>query len=96
MLQCRLFSYSDAQRYRLGVNHWQIPVHYSKNARNFHRYHRDGAMRIYESIREEEFLVLLTVMVNGRFKNIEKRALELTGGTDFYNFCDDDENDDEQ
>ncbi|MCP8592604.1 catalase, partial [Acinetobacter baumannii] len=26
MLQGRLFSYGDAQRYRLGVNHWQIPV----------------------------------------------------------------------
>ena len=24
MLQGRLFSYGDAQRYRLGVNHWQI------------------------------------------------------------------------
>src|SRR5690606_19107139 len=26
MLQARLFSYGDAQRYRLGVNHHQIPV----------------------------------------------------------------------
>ena len=26
MLQARLFAYSDAQRYRLGVNHHQIPV----------------------------------------------------------------------
>lgn len=26
MLQGRLFSYGDAQRYRLGVNHYQIPV----------------------------------------------------------------------
>lgn len=26
MLQGRLFSYSDAQRYRLGVNHHQIPA----------------------------------------------------------------------
>src|SRR5690625_7783032 len=26
MLQGRLFSYGDAQRYRLGVNHHQIPV----------------------------------------------------------------------
>ena len=46
MLQGRLFSYGDAQRYRLGVNHWQIPVNYPKNAENFHPYHRDGAMRI--------------------------------------------------
>ncbi|WP_115736947.1 catalase, partial [Escherichia coli] len=26
MLQSRLFSYADAARYRLGVNHHQIPV----------------------------------------------------------------------
>jgi catalase len=40
MLQARLFSYGDAQRYRLGVNHHHIPV----NARKcpFHSYHRDG------------------------------------------------------
>ena len=48
MLQGRLFSYGDAQRYRLGVNHWQIPVNYPKNAKNFNPYHRDGAMRIHE------------------------------------------------
>jgi len=26
MLQGRIFSYGDTQRYRLGVNHWKIPV----------------------------------------------------------------------
>ena len=46
MLQGRLFSYGDAQRYRLGVNHWQIPVNFPKNAENFHPYHRDGAGRV--------------------------------------------------
>jgi catalase len=44
MLQARLFSYGDAQRYRLGVNHHQIPVNAPKCP--FHSYHRDGAMRI--------------------------------------------------
>lgn len=43
MLQGRLFSYGDAQRYRLGVNHHQIPVNAPKCP--FHSYHRDGAMR---------------------------------------------------
>jgi catalase len=44
MLQGRLFSYGDAQRYRLGVNHAQIPV----NAAHVptHSYHRDGQMRV--------------------------------------------------
>ncbi|GAA2797110.1 catalase [Saccharopolyspora taberi] len=44
MLQGRLFSYGDAQRYRLGVNHHQIPVNKPKNPVN--SYHRDGAMRV--------------------------------------------------
>ncbi|MDQ0808583.1 catalase [Streptomyces sp. B3I7] len=44
MLQGRLFSYGDAQRYRLGVNHHQIPVNQPRNPVN--SYHRDGAMRV--------------------------------------------------
>lgn len=44
MLQGRLFSYGDAQRYRLGVNHYQIPVNASRCP--YHSFHRDGAMRV--------------------------------------------------
>ncbi len=44
MLQGRLFSYGDAQRYRLGVNHGHIPVNAPRCP--FHSYHRDGAMRM--------------------------------------------------
>jgi catalase len=44
MLQGRLFSYGDAQRYRLGVNHHQIPVNAPRNPHN--SYHRDGLMRV--------------------------------------------------
>jgi len=44
MLQGRLFSYGDAQRYRLGVNHAHIPVNAPKCP--FHSYHRDGQMRV--------------------------------------------------
>ena len=44
MLQARLFSYGDAQRYRLGVNHMQIPVNAPRCP--VHSYHRDGAMRV--------------------------------------------------
>jgi catalase len=46
MLQGRLFSYGDAQRYRLGVNHHQIPVNYPRGAKVVNSYHRDGAMRV--------------------------------------------------
>jgi catalase len=44
MLQARLFSYGDAQRYRLGVNHHQIPVNAPRCP--VHSYHRDGPMRV--------------------------------------------------
>lgn len=46
MLQARLFAYGDAHRYRLGVNHPQLPVNAPRGvpggARN---YGRDGLMR---------------------------------------------------
>lgn len=44
MLQGRLFSYGDAQRYRLGVNYMQIPVNQTRCP--YHAYHRDGMMRV--------------------------------------------------
>ncbi|MGF6113419.1 catalase [Pseudomonas frederiksbergensis] len=44
MLQGRLFSYGDAQRYRLGVNNALIPVNSARSP--VHSYHRDGAMRV--------------------------------------------------
>ncbi len=44
MLQARLFSYGDAARYRLGVNHHQIPVNAPRCP--VHSFHRDGAMRV--------------------------------------------------
>ena len=43
MLQARLFSYGDAQRYRLGVNHHLIPVNAPRCP--VHSYDRDGQMR---------------------------------------------------
>lgn len=43
MLQARLFAYGDAQRYRVGVNHHQIPVNAPRCPVN--SYHRDGQMR---------------------------------------------------
>ncbi|OFW59566.1 MAG: catalase [Actinobacteria bacterium RBG_16_64_13] len=44
MLQGRLFSYGDAQRYRLGVNHHLIPVNRARCP--VHGFSRDGAMRV--------------------------------------------------
>jgi catalase len=44
MLQARIFSYADAHRYRLGVNHELIPV--NKPRCPVMNYHRDGFMRV--------------------------------------------------
>lgn len=46
MLQARLFAYGDAQRYRLGVNHHQIPVNSPLGVKKHHPFHRDGQMRV--------------------------------------------------
>ena len=43
MLQFRIFSYADAHRYRLGVNHESLPVNRARCP--VHSYHRDGLMR---------------------------------------------------
>ena len=43
MLQFRIFSYADAHRYRLGVNHESLPVNRPRCP--VHTYHRDGPMR---------------------------------------------------
>lgn len=43
VLQGRLFSYGDAQRYRLGVNYNHIPVNRPRIP--YAEFHRDGAMR---------------------------------------------------
>jgi catalase len=44
MLQGRLFAYGDAHRYRLGINHMQLPVNKPKAAET-NNYGRDGYMR---------------------------------------------------
>ena len=43
MLQGRLFAYGDAHRYRLGINHTQLPVN-APHATEAHNYGRDGLM----------------------------------------------------
>jgi catalase len=44
MLQARILSYTDAHRYRLGVNYESLPVN-CPHATGTHTYHRDGLMR---------------------------------------------------
>jgi catalase len=48
MLQGRLFAYGDAHRYRLGINHTQLPVN-APHAAPVDNYGRDGAMRFNDN-----------------------------------------------
>jgi catalase len=89
MLQGRLFSYGDAQRYRVGVNHHQIPVNSPKNA-PANPSHRDGQMRVdgnagatlgYEPNSFGEW------QEQPEFK---EPPLDLFGSADSWNFRDDD------
>ncbi|CAN7541040.1 catalase [Rhizobacter sp. LjRoot28] len=45
MLQGRLFGYHDAQLYRVGTNHQQLPVNRPRCP--FHHHQRDGAMAVH-------------------------------------------------
>ncbi|MGE4497539.1 MAG: catalase [Deferribacterales bacterium] len=89
MLQGRLFSYGDTQRYRLGVNHHQIPVNAPRCP--FHSYHRDGQMRVdgnrgstlaYEPNSYGEW------QEQPKFR---EPVLELEGGAWNWNFREDDD-----
>lgn len=93
MLQGRLFSYGDAQRYRLGVNYWQIPVNYPKNTKNFHPYHRDGAMRVLHPA--EGGSISYSPNSYGEWedsKEHQEPALDIFGTADYHNFREDDDN----
>ena len=51
MLQGRLFAYGDAHRYRLGINHTQLPVNQPRGCPFDHgqNYGRDGSMRFNDN-----------------------------------------------
>jgi catalase len=89
MLQGRLFSYGDAQRYRLGVNHHSIPVN-SPHVQA-HSYHRDGQMRVdgnygstlgYEPNSYEEWQ---------EQPEFAEPSLALEGAADHWNYREDDD-----
>ncbi len=89
MLQGRLFAYGDAQRYRLGVNHHQIPVNAPKIPTN--SYHRDGQMRV-----NNNFGSTLAYEPNsyGEWQEqleYKEPPLALSGPADHWNFREDDD-----
>ncbi|MDD2563459.1 MAG: catalase [Salinivirgaceae bacterium] len=89
MLQGRLFSYGDAQRYRLGVNHHLIPVNKSK-CPFLNMFHRDGQMRT-----DGNYGATLGYEPNsyGEWQEqpeFKEPPLELNGAADHWNHRDDD------
>ncbi len=83
MLQTRVFSYGDAQRYRLGVNHHQIPVNAPLGVKNPHSFHRDGLMRVDGNMGSE-----LHYEPNsyGNWKDHPETAEPIQEGGDVYQY----------
>ncbi len=89
MLQGRLFSYGDAQRYRLGVNHHQIPVNKSRCPFT-NMYHRDGQMRVdgnYGSTKSYEPNSFGEWQEQAEYK---EPPMELSGAADHWSHYEDD------
>lgn len=89
MLQGRLFAYGDAQRYRLGVNHHQIPVNRAKVEVNSN--HRDGAMRIDGNYGGRPHYWPNSFGEWDDQKDLNEPPLKLDGAMDHWDFREDDD-----
>lgn len=88
VLQARLYNYADAARYRVGVNHHQIPV--NKARCPVFSNHRDGATRVddnYGSLPHYEPNSFHQWQEQAEFK---EPPLKINGDADFWNFHEDD------
>ncbi len=90
MLQGRLFSYGDAQRYRLGVNHHQIPVNKPKCPVN--SFHRDGLMRVDGNQGSTIAYEPNSYGVWDESPQFEEPPLNITGPASRWDFREDDDN----
>lgn len=90
MLQARLINYADAQRYRLGTNHQQIPVNRARCP--VHSNHRDGMGRVdgnYGSAPHYEPNSFGQWQAQPQYA---EPPLRLTGEARHWSFCEDDAN----
>lgn len=90
MLQGRLFSYGDTQRYRLGVNHHSIPVNAPRCPVS--SFHRDGAMRVDGNAGSTIGYEPNTAGVWAEQPAYAEPALELRGAAGHWDFRKDDDN----
>ncbi len=89
MLQGRLFSYGDAQRYRLGVNHSQIPVNAPKCP--VHGYHRDGMMRVDGNYGDTKGYEPNSYDLWQDHPDSKEPTLAINGGADHWNHREDED-----
>jgi catalase len=87
LLQGRLFSYGDAQRYRLGVNHHAIPVNKPHNPA--HSYHRDGQMRVDGNYGATTGYEPNSIGEWAEQPSVKETPLEIQGAMDYYEPKDD-------
>ncbi|MCY1670582.1 catalase [Novosphingobium sp. SL115] len=89
MLQARLFSYADAQRYRLGVNHHQIPVNAARCP--VHSNHRDGTMRVDGNYGSTLHYAPNSFDTWDAQSEYREPPLKIRGDADFWDFREDDD-----
>ena len=89
MLQGRLFSYGDAQRYRLGVNHGQIPVNAPRCP--YHSFHRDGAMRVDGNFGSTKGYEPNSLNEWQEQPDSKEPPLAIDGNADHWNYREDDD-----
>jgi catalase len=89
MLQGRLFSYGDTQRYRLGVNHAQIPVNAPRCP--VHSFHRDGQMRVDGNFGSTKAYEPNSLGLWQESPDAKEPPLELDGAAWQWNYRDNDD-----
>lgn len=89
MLHGRLFSYGDAQRYRLGVNHHLIPVNAPRCPVN--SFHRDGQMRVDNNAGSTLHYEPNSYGQWQEQPEFKEPPLEISGAADRWNFREDDD-----
>ena len=88
MLQARLFNYADAQRYRLGVNHHQIPVNAARCP--VHSNHRDGSGRVDGNYGSQLHYEPNSWSQWQEQPEFREPPLKINGDADFWSFREDD------
>jgi catalase len=86
MLQARIFSYADAHRYRVGINHHQLPVNQPRCP--VAHYHADGSMRLAGHANPDAYYEPNSVGGPAQDERYREPPLNLSGAADRYNHRD--------